>query len=67
VTDRTLTLSVRGPQGSSTMALGWLSAEEWRALIVATGFEIEACYGWFDRSPYAGGEDTVWIARRSAA
>ena len=28
------------------------------------GFEVEACYGWFDRRPYAGGEDTIWIARR---
>ena len=25
-----------------------------------------ALYGWFDRRPYGGGEDTVWIARRSA-
>jgi len=23
-----------------------------------------ACYGWFDRRPYEGGEDTVWIAAR---
>jgi hypothetical protein len=22
------------------------------------------CYGWFDRRPFAGGEDSVWIARR---
>ena len=28
------------------------------------GFEIEAHYGWFDRSRYRGGEDSVWIARR---
>ena len=32
----------------------------------ATGFEIEACFGWFDRSPFTGGEDTVWVARRSS-
>src|ERR671938_1664465 len=24
---------------------------------------VLACYGWFDRRPYSGGEDTVWIAR----
>ena len=29
-----------------------------------SGFEIEACYGWFDRTPYAGREDTIWVARR---
>ena len=61
---RTLTLSVRGPSGETTMALAWLSAEEWRELLERAGFEVEALYGWFDRRPYAGGEDTVWIARR---
>jgi SAM-dependent methyltransferase len=63
---RTLTLSVRGESGAATMALAWLSPPEWRALLVESGFEIDACYGWFDRRPYAGGEDTVWVARRSS-
>jgi hypothetical protein len=27
-----------------------------------TGFKVEACYGWFDRTPFQGGEDTIWIA-----
>jgi SAM-dependent methyltransferase len=61
---RTLTLTVRGPGGEATMALAWKEPDEWRALLAETGFEIEACYGWFDRSPYTGGEDSVWIARR---
>ena len=61
---RTLTLTVRGPSGETTMALAWLSPEEWRALLEESGFEIEACYGWFDRRPFAGGDDTVWITRR---
>ena len=62
---RTLTLTVRGPDGESTMALAWLSADEWRVLLEETGFEVEACYGWFDRRPYQGGEDSIWIARRT--
>jgi len=61
---RTLTLSVRGPQGAGTMALAWLSPREWRALLERAGFEVVACYGWFDRTPYDGGEDTIWVARR---
>jgi SAM-dependent methyltransferase len=61
---RTLTLSVRGPSGEATMALGWLSADEWRALLERAGFEVEALYGWFDRRPFRGGEDMVWVARR---
>ena len=61
---RTLTLAVRGESGATTMVLGWISAAEWRALLERAGFEIEACYGWFDGRPYAGGEDSVWLARR---
>jgi SAM-dependent methyltransferase len=61
---RTLTLSVRDENASSTMTLAWISPAEWRRLLGAAGFEVEACYGWFDRKPYRGGEDTVWIARR---
>jgi SAM-dependent methyltransferase len=61
---RTLTLSVRGEAGESTMSLAWLEADEWPPLLDDAGFEVEACYGWFDRRPYAGGEDSVWVARR---
>jgi SAM-dependent methyltransferase len=63
-TRRTLTLSIRGDGAESQMALAWADESEWRALLVDAGFEIEACYGWFDRTPYAGGEDMIWIARR---
>jgi hypothetical protein len=59
-----LTLSVRGPESETTMALAWLSADEWRGLIEQAGFEVEALYGWFDRRPFRGGEDQVWTARR---
>jgi SAM-dependent methyltransferase len=64
---RTLTLTVRGPAGETTMALAWVSPDEWRALLEETGFEVEACYGWFDRTPFTGGDDSVWIARRRTA
>jgi SAM-dependent methyltransferase len=61
---RTLTLSVRGDTGETTMALSWLSPEEWRDVIERAGLEVVAHYGWFDRRPYRGGEDSVWMARR---
>ena len=63
---RTLTLSVRGASGSTGFVLAWLSRDEWQALIEAAGFQVVGCYGWFDRRPYEGGEDTVWVARRPA-
>jgi SAM-dependent methyltransferase len=62
---RTLTLTVRGDERETTMALAWLSPDEWRGLLERAGFEIEACYGWFDRTPYRGREDTVWVSRRA--
>ena len=63
---RRLTLSVRGPDGATTMELAWLSPDEWGSLIERAGLEVEAHYGWFDRRPYVGSEDSVWIARRPA-
>jgi SAM-dependent methyltransferase len=64
LTEQTLTLSVRGEAGASSMVLWWLEPARWQVLLAEAGFEVEACYGWFDRRPYDGGEDTVWIARR---
>ena len=61
---QTLTLSVRGTGGESTMTLWWLEPERWNPLLAEAGFSVDACYGWFDRTPYDGGEDTVWIAHR---
>jgi SAM-dependent methyltransferase len=61
---RTLTLSVRGESGATTFTLAWLSPDEWGALLERAGFQVLGRYGWFDKRPYRGGEDTVWIARR---
>ena len=61
---QTLTLSVRGTGGESTMTLWWLEPERWNALLAEAGFAVDECYGWFDRTPYDGGEDTIWIAHR---
>ena len=61
---RVLTLSLRGPAEETTMALAWVSQAEWADLLDRAGFEVEACYGWFDRRPWAGEDDSIWIARR---
>jgi SAM-dependent methyltransferase len=62
---RTLVLRVRGAAGEAEMSLAWLSVPEWRALLEDEGFELQSLYGWFDRSPWAGGEDSVWICGRA--
>ena len=61
---QTLTLSVRGEADESSMTLWWLEPQRWQALLAESGFTLEACYGWFDRRPYDGGEDSIWVARK---
>ena len=65
--ERRLTLTVRSDLDGTeaSMSLSWLSAPEWQALLERAGFEIEACYGWFDRRPYQGDEDSIWLTRRA--
>jgi SAM-dependent methyltransferase len=62
---RTLTLSVRGPEGAATMSLAWISRDQWQELLEEAGFEVEAVYGWFNRTPYRDGEDMIFVARRT--
>jgi SAM-dependent methyltransferase len=61
---RTLILRVRGKETESEMSLAWLSVPEWQALLREERFVVDAVYGWFDRSPWRGGEDSVWVCRR---
>jgi SAM-dependent methyltransferase len=63
---RRLTLDVRGESGETTMILSWLRPAEWEGLLGRAGFVVEALYGWFDRRPYRGGEDVVFVARHSS-
>jgi SAM-dependent methyltransferase len=63
---RTLILRVRGELDESEMSLAWLSVPEWKELLRDAGFVVDAVYGWFDRSPWRGGEDSVWVCRRKS-
>jgi len=62
---RTLILRVRGTDGDAEMSLAWLAVTEWKELLREEGFVVDAVYGWFDRSPWRGGEDSVWVCRRA--
>ena len=61
---RTLRLSVRSGDSAASMELHWLSAIEWRRLIDEAGFDVGGLYGWFDRRPFRGGEDMIWVCER---
>ena len=65
-TARRLTLTVRSGNSTATMALHWLDMPEWLVLIEQAGLEVEATYGWFDRRPYAGEEDMIFVCRRAS-
>ena len=60
---RTLILHVRGEAGESEMSLAWLDVREWKALLREEGFVVEQVYGWFDRKPWRGGEDSIYVCR----
>ncbi len=62
---RTLSLSVRSGDVTTTFGLHWLSAPEWLRLLDEVGFEVEALYGWFDRRPHDGEEDMIFVARKA--
>ena len=61
---RTLALSLRSPAGETTMHLAWISVVEWAVLLDDCGFDVVERYGWFDRRPWRGGEDSIWVAQR---
>ena len=61
---RTLSLSVRSAGVTETFGLHWLSAPEWLRLLDQADFEVEELYGWFDRRPFDGEEDMIFVCRR---
>jgi SAM-dependent methyltransferase len=61
---RALTLSVRSGPAAATMSLHWLSELEWRRRLDEAGFDVHDVYGWFDRRPHHGGEDSIWVCAR---
>jgi SAM-dependent methyltransferase len=60
---RTLVLRVSGNGLDAELSLAWLPVERWRELLAEADFVVEGLYGWFDRTPYAGHEDSIWICR----
>jgi SAM-dependent methyltransferase len=63
---QSLTLRVRGLGAGAVLELAWLTTSEWRELLGSEGFVVEGLYGWFDRSPWDGEEDSIWVCRARA-
>jgi len=58
---RTLSLSVRSGDATTTFGLHWLSAPEWSRILDEAGFHVRALYGWFDLRPFDGEEDMIFV------
>jgi SAM-dependent methyltransferase len=63
---QTLRLGVRGLGAETELELAWLSTAGWRELLGSEGFVVDGLYGWFDRTPWDGHEDSIWVCRRRA-
>jgi SAM-dependent methyltransferase len=61
---RTLLLSVRSADATTTFGLHWLSAPEWIRLLDEASFVVDALYGWFDLRPHDGDEDMIFVCHR---
>jgi SAM-dependent methyltransferase len=52
-------------QEPRNLQLWWLTRSEWEGLIDVAGLEVEALYGWFDKSPFDDeSREFVWVTRR---
>ena len=60
---RTLSLSIRAEGAAATFDLHWLSSTEWLRLLDEAGLEVESLHGWFDRRPFEGHEDMIFVCR----
>jgi hypothetical protein len=60
---RTLTLSVRSNGRVTSFGLHWLSLPEWLHVLDEAGFAVDAVYGWFDRHPFDGEEDMIFVTQ----
>ncbi len=48
------------------LSLSWLEPSQARSLLADAGFEVESCYGDFNRTPFAPdtAHEQVWVARK---
>ena len=54
-------------QARRDLQLWWLTRSEWEGLIDVAGLEVEALYGWFDKTPFDDeSREYVWVTRKPA-
>ncbi len=52
-------------ENGASVSLWWVARSEWEALVDVAGLEVEALFGWFDRTPFdETSREHVFVARR---
>jgi SAM-dependent methyltransferase len=47
------------------LSLWWVTRSEWEGLVEVAGLEVEALYGWFDKTPFDDrSREFVWVTRK---
>ena len=65
-TDRIAADGVATRRRYCRMDFSWIDPADVRALLVDAGFEIESCFGAFDRTPFTPASKLqIWVARRT--
>jgi SAM-dependent methyltransferase len=59
---RTARVSLRTNTLHEDLCSSWLSRDEWRTLLARAGLVPEAVHDAFDRRPYPGSQDSIWVA-----
>jgi SAM-dependent methyltransferase len=60
-------IDIRAWKGDHRMetSIWWLNRSEWEGLIDVAGLEVEALYGWFDKTPFdEESREFVWVTRK---
>jgi SAM-dependent methyltransferase len=60
-------IDIKARKGDHRMetSIWWLTRSEWQGLIDVAGLEVEALYGWFDKTPFdEQGREFVWVTRK---
>ena len=51
--------------GGATVPLWWVDPAEWDGLVADSGLEVEARYGWFDRTPFDDASpEAIYVVRK---
>lgn len=58
---------IAGEVQETPMFVRWIYTDEFESLVKTTGFRVAALYSGFDKTPYSGDGEMVWILEKESA